>query len=69
MLFVRKSVVQVNGEPIVFALRVEGGPHVGKVDRDRTGFEQLIEVVVVTGGPALVNRPEFLRNISSTLYT
>jgi len=34
-------------------------PHVGKVDRDRTGFEQLIQVVVVTGGPALVDRPDF----------
>jgi hypothetical protein len=68
-LLVWESVVQINGESIVFTLRVESGPHVSKVDRDRTGFEQLIEVVVVTGGPALVDRPEFLRNISSTLYT
>ena len=69
LLLVWESVVQINGESIMFTLRVESGPHVSKVDRDRTGFEQLIEVVVVTGGPALVDRPEFLRNISSTLYT
>ena len=58
LLLGRESLVQINGEPIVFALRVEGGPHVGKVDRDRIGFEQLIEVVVVTGGPALVDCSE-----------
>ena len=58
LLLVRESVVQINGEPIVFTLRVEGGPHVGEVDRDRISFEQLIEVVVVTGGSALVDRSE-----------
>ncbi len=58
LLFVRESVVQINGEPIVFTLRVEGGPHVGKVDRDRIGFEQLIEIIVVTGGPALPSTPK-----------
>src|SRR6056297_3136099 len=49
---------QIDCEPIVFALRLEGGSHVGKVDGNRLSFEQLVEVVVVTSGPALIERPE-----------
>jgi hypothetical protein len=58
-LLVWESIVQIEEESIMFTLRVESGPHIGKVDRDRTGFERLIEVVVVTSGPVLVDRPEF----------
>lgn len=49
--------------PIVFALRCEGRSHLGNLDRDRVGFEQLVEVVAVTSGPALVDRTEFFGEV------